>query len=128
MRTIASAFVFLLAACNTAEPMNTRTATSSSNNSEWRVEITSSGGIMGRGAGSRTVTSADGRADVARLVAAADPSKWRSLPPPPGSADMFEYTLTLTRGDEKTSVTWSGEDVEQLPADLGALFNAVWRP
>lgn len=145
------AFVLLLGACNTADSVTDReptttAATSQPQSASWRIEITSSGGFAGRGMGSVIIDDgtlearnmsrqlcnggplpAAQRRELQRLVDTARPAAWRDHGPPPGAADMIEYTLTLTRNGESKSVKWTGEDVSMLPADLGALFETVWR-
>lgn len=143
-------FVLLLGACNTADsvtaPASTSTTTTQSQSSDWRVEITSSGGFAGRGLGAVVIENgtlearnmnaqicnggplgAGERAELQRLVDAARPAAWQNRKPEPGSADMVEYTLTLRRNGETKTVTWTGEDVSTHPADLAALFETVWR-
>lgn len=131
-----------LGACNTADqPAMTSAATAS----DWVIEITTSGGITGRGLGSVTITPSEAtttdvarractaaltdeeRSSLATLAANAKPAAWRDQEPPSGSADLIEYTLTLPRGTESHHATWSGEDVSGLPKDLGTLFTNAWR-
>ena len=146
-------FVLLLASCNTADSVTAPTSQSTSSQpatsqpraQSWRLEITSSGGLTGRGLGSiaiengmaegRTMSgtscaselTASEREELQRLVDAARPAAWQNQKPPAGSADMIEYTLTLRRGGETKSVTWTGEDTSTMPADLGGLFQTAWR-
>ena len=140
-------FVLLLGACNTTDTVTAPSTTAAQRqNSSWRVEITSSGGFAGRGLGSVSIENGtlearnmnaqicDGaplsdaeRTEMQRLVDAARPAAWQNREPAPGGADMVEYTLTLRRDSATKTVTWTGEDMTQLPSDLAALFETTWR-
>jgi hypothetical protein len=140
MRLTTIAFALLFAACNTADSM---TATPP----DWDLGITTDGGFTGRGAGSVAIKSAGSvvegttlagrcgggtltgaeRDELQRLVAAARIEAWRDIPPPPRGADMIRYTLTLRRGNDTKSISWTGEDVAPLPGDAASLFETGWR-
>lgn len=99
----------------------------------WQMNLESSGGITGRGAGNVSVAS-DGTSTagapsvsaevVQRLNRSLDEAwsaSWQSPAPPERGADMFEYTLRVTRDGETREVSWR-EDVEQnLPPAIRAL-------
>jgi hypothetical protein len=110
----------------------------------WQIEITTSGGFTGHGAGDLT-TSADGRLvlrpgcalrltekdlrDVGTLVEKAKPREWKAsyVRPtnPNGCCDMIRMTLTLTRGGTRWTSTWF-DDHLPLPADLEAIVSMLW--
>jgi hypothetical protein len=109
----------------------------------WRVEIATSGGFVGRGAGTLTV-DADGKLiltecattltdedlkTLRQLVAKAKAEQWQPsyVRPenPNGCCDMIQTTLTLTRGAKKWTSAWYS-DHDKLPADLDALMTALW--
>ena len=110
----------------------------------WRIEITTSGGFAGQGAGRLTV-SADGKlilpkdcnlrlaADdlktIGELVRKAKPQEWKPsyVQPmnPSGCCDMIKTTVTLKRGASKWTSTWY-DDHDPLPSDLDAIMTAVW--
>lgn len=113
-----------LASCHTARTMT----------SDWSIDVSTQGGIAGRGLGSVSLSSkgADfpNRDAVARAVDAAAPEKWKSSYAVPGNprgyADQILYKLTLTRGGQTYSTWWYDESRPLLPPDLGALFDVVW--
>jgi hypothetical protein len=110
----------------------------------WRIDITTSGGFTGHGAGGLTV-AADGKIRlqmgcelrlapddlkaVAALVGKAKPQDWKRsyarAENPSGCCDMIRTTVTMTRGGSQWTTTWFS-DRGPLPADLDALVNAVW--
>jgi hypothetical protein len=112
----------------------------------WRIEITTSGGLTGLGAG-RLAIAADGtllpRPDcgvrltaedlkaVGELVRKAKPREWKPSyirsTNPYGCCDMIKMTLTLTRGGSRWTSTWF-DDHLPLPADLDAIVSALWAP
>jgi hypothetical protein len=113
----------------------------------WSVEVTSSGGLAGKGAGSYairsngevTVTSMMGRtctfqateAELARfreLLTNAKPESWAgSYIPEESCCDRFEYELTLNEAGKTRKVTWI-DDPAPMPKDLEALTNAMVGP
>lgn len=106
---------------------------------QWQMFLDSSGGITGRGAGNVSVAS-DGTSTASASLSAEElqrlerslneawSASWQSPAPPERGADMFEYTLRVTRDGETREVSWR-EDVEQklppairtLVADLRAI-------
>ena len=110
----------------------------------WRVEITTSGGFAGQGAGNMAV-AADGNLNLRNgcaltltagdlkairdLVAKAKAAQWKPsyVRPqnPNGCCDMIKTTVTLTRAGRKWTSTWFS-DHDALPADLDALMSALW--
>jgi hypothetical protein len=110
----------------------------------WSVEVTSSGGLAGHGAGSYAIDSdgkvsvtsmggksctfqatEDGRRRFAELLANARPDKWAAsyLPKDP-CCDRFEFELTLDEAGAKHTVKWM-DDSPPMPRDLAALTGAV---
>lgn len=113
----------------------------------WRIEVTTSGGFAGRGAGNYTVDSdgkltvktmngescsyelkADELARFAKLVGAAKPDAWKeSYAPENRCCDRIEYNLTLDRNGSKRATEWI-DDPLPMPADLQALADAIVGP
>ena len=110
----------------------------------WRVEITTSGGFVGHGAGGLVITpdgklvlrrgcelamTADDLKTIGELVAKARPEQWKPsyVQPtnPEGCCDMIRTTLTVTRGGKRWTSTWF-DDHGVMPADLDAIVSAVW--
>lgn len=107
----------------------------------WRVEVTTAGGIAGRGTGDYAIDS-DGKvaarlfngrdctfttsaAPIEALLAKARPQEWKaSYVPENACCDRFEYTLTYDEAGEKTTVKWI-DDPLPMPDDLVALSNAI---
>jgi hypothetical protein len=129
---LSAIFLVLLAGC---------TATHATPKRPWRVEVTTSGGITGRGTGDYAIDSggkvtarlSDGRActftaDAARieaLLAKARPAEWKeSYFPENPCCDRFEYTLTYDEAGAKTATKWV-DDPLPMPADLVALSQAI---
>ena len=122
-------------------------ASSSAPKEPWRVSVTSSGGVAGRGAGSFAINS-DGEisvrtmmgrsctlrasdADLQRfreLLANARPETWdASYVPENSCCDRFEYELTLDQAGTEKTVKWI-DDPMPMPKDLEALTNAMVGP
>ena len=112
----------------------------------WRIEITTTGGFTGRGAGGLVITAdgnltprpdcgarltADDLKAIGELVRKAKPREWKPsyVTPmnPHGCCDMIKTTLTLTRGGSRWTSTWF-DDHLPLPADLAAVVTALWAP
>ena len=111
--------------------------------SPWRIELTSSGGFAGRGAGNYTIdssgalaiTTMTGRsctfqlepAEVERLsnlLAAADPDSWdASYAPADRCCDRIEYRLTVQRDGTHTT-EWI-DDPLPMPEGLKNLWMAI---
>jgi hypothetical protein len=110
----------------------------------WSVEVTSSGGIAGRGAGSFAIDST-GRVAITtmtrkscafqatdeemgrfrELLAKARPDTWsESYVPKDSCCDRFEYELTLDLAGTKKTVKWI-DDPAPMPKDLAALTSAM---
>jgi hypothetical protein len=114
----------------------------------WQFEVTSSGGIAGRGAGNYSISS-DGTVvvttmtrttcrytatgeDLSRfrtLLANARPQTWKeSYIPENACCDRFEYQLTVTEaGQTPRTVKWI-DDPEPMPKDLAAITAAMVGP
>ncbi len=110
----------------------------------WRVEVTSTGGFAGRGAGDYAIDSggkvtarlfsgkactftaaADDLRRIEALLAKARPREWKeSYVPENPCCDRFEYTLTYDEAGTKTTTTWI-DDPLPMPEDLVALSNAI---
>ncbi|HYO77358.1 MAG TPA: hypothetical protein VE010_12915 [Thermoanaerobaculia bacterium] len=110
----------------------------------WRLAVTTSGGITGRGnggwaiddEGKIAVTSMGGKrcafeataAERSRfdtLFAKARPETWRtSYVPENPCCDRIEYTMTIDHGGTQREVKWV-DDPAPMPADLEAIVNAV---
>ncbi|MEO8379792.1 MAG: hypothetical protein ABI779_09030 [Acidobacteriota bacterium] len=128
-----SAFLFGGCAASSTRPLE-----------PWRLEIATSGGIAGRGAGTYalasdgqvTATLTDGRRCTFALTATelrgfadllrnARPASWKaSYVPENPCCDRFEYVLTLDEGGTITKTKWI-DDPLPLPPDLEALSGAV---
>lgn len=113
----------------------------------WSVQVTSSGGIVGRGAGTYSIDSAGevavttilGRSCTFRatdeemrrfreILANARPESWSdSYIPKDPCCDRFEYELTLDEAGTKRTVKWI-DDPLPMPEDLAALTNAMVGP
>ncbi len=110
----------------------------------WRIEVVSSGGITGRGAGNYAIDS-DGKialrsmtgtnctfdataGELARfeqLVANARPESWSASYKPENSCcDRFEYELTLDRSGVQRKTDWV-DDPAPMPRDLAAITEAI---
>jgi len=110
----------------------------------WRIEVTTSGGLVGRGAGNYAVDS-DGKisltttagrsctfqatagelARLNKLVGAARPDAWKdSYAPENRCCDRFEYNLTLDRAGVQRTTEWI-DDPLPMPADLQAIADAI---
>jgi hypothetical protein len=113
----------------------------------WRFEVTSSGGITGRGAGSYSIAS-DGTIEVTSpantacrfeatdeeksrfrtLLANARPEQWKaSYVPENPCCDRFEYELTVVEAGKERKVKWI-DDPLPMPADLAAITAAMVGP
>lgn len=110
----------------------------------WRIEVTTMGGITGRGNGSWaigsdgkvTVTTMSGRsctfdataeerARIETLLANARPDTWAAeYAPEDRCCDRIEYTMTVDEGGVQRKVEWI-DDPEPMPKDLAALVQAL---
>lgn len=110
----------------------------------WRVTVTSSGGLAGRGMGTYSlgsdgvvkVTTMAGKAcsftatpeEIARVgnvLGAAKPEGWReSYLPENTCCDRIEWTLTAEEGERTFTTTWLDQP-PPIPADLAALGDAI---
>lgn len=119
-------------------------ATSVSPAEPWRMEVTSSGGLAGRGAGTYAVAS-DGvvhaklfngnactfqltSAELTRakeLLASSRRGGWKSSYVPENSCcDRFSYTLTVDEAGAVTTANWI-DDPLPMPPDLAALTDLM---
>jgi hypothetical protein len=110
----------------------------------WRIEVTTMGGITGRGNGSWAIGS-DGRVAVTNMSgkscsfdAAADerkrfetlltnarPDTWAAeYVPENNCCDRIEYTMIVDEGGVQKKVVWI-DDPETMPKDLAALVQAM---
>lgn len=107
----------------------------------WRVEVTTTGGITGRGAGDYAIDSdgkvtarlADNRActfttspeGIEAILTKARPGEWKeSYVPENPCCDRFEYTLTYDEAGVKKTTKWIDDPLPR-PADLVGLANAI---
>ena len=127
----------VIASCNTASPVE----------DDWNIEITTDGGITGRGLGGvsitpRSIEATDpGRTCKGELTAGERETLQRAIAGvrgtwkpeyvkpdnPHGHADQIRYTLMVRRGGESRSTSWFDESKSDLPADASAVFEASWR-
>ena len=132
--------MIIFAACAGASNTPTEPET---NASPWRIELTSSGGFAGRGAGNYTLdssgafvlTTMNGRTctfqleaeDVSRftrLLAASDPESWKaSYAPDDRCCDRIEYRLKVERDGSHTT-EWI-DDPLPMPQGLTNLWMAI---
>lgn len=118
--------------------------TSSPDARHWTIELTSSGGLTGRGNGAVVIDSngavaitdsggkrctftatADELRRIEALVAESQPGTWNpSYKPENTCCDRFEYALKLER-DGKTYTTEWIDDPLPMPKELTALANAI---
>ena len=124
--------------------MSCAASQSSAPREPWRVAVTTSGGITGRGNGGWTIdhegkiavtamsgtrcafeaTAAD-RTRFEKLFANARPETWRtSYVPEDSCCDRIEYTMTIEHGGTQREVKWV-DDPAPMPADLAAIVSAV---
>lgn len=110
----------------------------------WRIDLTTSGGITGRGTGSLSITH-DGEVMVTSMagercrfgatdeelsrmtsaVAALAPAPpRRSFAPPDRCCDRIDYTLKVDRDGAQTTIDWI-DDPLPMPADVQVLVDAV---
>ncbi|HEX8617043.1 MAG TPA: hypothetical protein VF911_05590 [Thermoanaerobaculia bacterium] len=110
----------------------------------WSVQVTTSGGITGRGNGSWAIASdgkvavtsmsgkscafdatAEQRARFGSLLANARPDTWSaSYAPENRCCDRIEYTMTIEESGKQRKVEWI-DDPLPMPRDLSAIVNAV---
>ena len=110
----------------------------------WRIEVTTAGGITGRGNGAWSIGS-DGKVGVTNmagrsctfdasdedrarfetLLAKARPDTWAAdyVPENP-CCDRIEYVMTVDESGVQRKVTWI-DDPDPMPKDLTALVQAV---
>jgi hypothetical protein len=146
MRMTTLALLLILMGCGTnSSPQATAEGSVSKG---WKIEVTTEGGLTGRGLGSVVIEppaveardfnrGCQGSLDereaqtLGSAVAAAKPSEWKTeyVRPenPHGYADMIRYTLSLTRGSESHSTSWYEETRAKLPADAAALYDEAWK-
>ncbi len=107
----------------------------------WRIEVTTSGGITGRGAGDYSIAS-DGKATaklfdgrtctfdapvdrIEALLADARPGEWKeSYVPENDCCDRISYRLVYDEAGRMTATSWI-DDPLPMPADLIALSGAI---
>ncbi|HEX8173257.1 MAG TPA: hypothetical protein VF824_22170 [Thermoanaerobaculia bacterium] len=124
-------FAMVLTACASTRTVDT----------PWRIELTSSGGLAGRGAGSIsvdsdgavTVTRFDGRVCTATesparfqtLLEQTRPASWRaSYVPEQSCCDRIDWMLTVTEPHARHVTHWLDAPPES-PRDLAALARAL---
>ena len=130
--TFSAILLILLAGC---------TATHATPKEPWRVEVTTTGGIAGRGTGDYAIDS-DGKVTarlfngrectfttspqpIAALLANAKPKEWNeSYVPENPCCDRIEYTLTYDEAGVKTTTKWI-DDPLPMPDDLLAVSGAI---
>jgi hypothetical protein len=120
------------------------TAARSAQERPWRIEVTTSGGLAGRGIGTFAIDS-DGKiairrmngepcsydaskeelARIERLLGDATPDRWReSYLPENTCCDRIEYAMTIDEAGEIASTRWL-DAPPPMPQDLTALANAI---
>jgi hypothetical protein len=120
------------------------TAARSAPERPWRIEVTTSGGLTGRGLGTFAIDS-DGKIAIRRmngepcnydaskeelarieaLLGDARPDRWReSYLPENTCCDRIEYTMTVDEAGEITSTRWLDAS-PRMPEDLAALADAM---
>lgn len=135
-----------------ADPKGANPPMSTPKMSAWDAAVVTSGGITGRGLGDVTVSSTgaghvtdpvrgcDAKVasrdleNLANRVANTEAFRWQdsyaSPANPHGYADQIRYELTLSRTvdgtTEKRTTFWYDDNVDALPADLAALYDAIW--
>lgn len=134
-RIVSLIVVVLLAACaGSQQPAD----------EPWRVEMTSSGGIAGKGmgslaidsAGAFTVTTMSGKTcpdklsddesqRLAKAVANAKPETWQKPGAESICCDRIEWSLALTVGGKTHTVTWIDDPKFAMTDDLRALTNVL---
>lgn len=132
--------MILLTACAGANGTSNEAASAA----PWRIEMTSSGGFAGRGAGNYTLdssgalvmTTMNGRtcsfqldsAEVARfaeLLAGAQPATWRpSYAPEDRCCDRIEYQLKVSFDGSEHATEWI-DDPLPMPEGLTKLWMAM---
>jgi hypothetical protein len=132
---LSAAAVLLLVAC---------AASQSTAMKPWRIDVTTSGGITGRGNGgwgidsdgkvsARTMSgrsctfeaTAEERQRFDTLLANARPDTWKdSYVPEDNCCDRIEYRMTVVRGGEERKIVWI-DDPLPMPKDLEAIASAV---
>jgi hypothetical protein len=110
----------------------------------WRLELTSSGGISGRGLGAfaidskgavvvKTISgqtcelreSEEALRKLAAEVQAATPEIWAaSYVPENNCCDRIQWTLTFERGGAKRETIWI-DDPKPMPSDLAAIVKTL---
>ncbi|HYK00223.1 MAG TPA: hypothetical protein VE974_00605 [Thermoanaerobaculia bacterium] len=124
--------------------MSCTTAQTSAPATPWRMGITTSGGITGRGNGSWAINS-DGKVEITafggrsctfdataeeltrftNLLAKARRDQWKeSYAPEDRCCDRIEYILTIDEAGSQRTVEWI-DDPLPMPADLTAIVNAM---
>jgi hypothetical protein len=110
----------------------------------WRIEVTTSGGITGRGNGGWGIDS-EGKVSVRAisgrqcsfdatpaererfdtLLANARPAGWKdSYVPEDNCCDRIEYRMTVVRAGEERKIVWI-DDPLPMPNDLQGIASAV---
>jgi len=119
--------------------LNTAESCDAAKTTTMHIELTSEGGISGRGVGGITidgtaVTAGDGRREchgeltvderdmLAQRVRDAHPERWKT-DEGTGHPDQIRYTLKLS----DHPISWHGEDLSVLPADVRALYTTLWK-
>ena len=113
----------------------------------WRIDVTTSGGITGRGNGGWGIDS-DGKISVTTIggrtctfdatpaererfdaiLANARPNSWKdSYVPEDNCCDRIEYRLTVVRAGEERKIVWI-DDPLPMPKDLQAIADALTGP
>ena len=128
MKLSALAMILMMTSC---------AASQSHSEGPWRIAVTSSGGLMGKGAGNYAIDS-DGKIEVTtiggktctyqataeelarfrKLIDQARPDTWKeSYAPENRCCDRFEYNLTLDRAGSERTTEWI-DDPLPMPKDI----------
>jgi hypothetical protein len=139
--TLLAAFTAILMASCSAAPHAEQGDVASK---PWRIELTTAGGIAGKGTGALTasstqdltLTSMTGKrceftltdtetGTISTILEDAAPSAWsQSYVPEDPCCDRIEYEMTISIGGEIHSVVWI-DDPLPMPEDLRKLVNAI---
>jgi len=140
MKTSVKLFAFLVALLGVFSCAASR----STPQEPWRIEVVTTGGFAGRGAGNYAVDhegsvsaklfngnsctfrlTEDELRRIRELLAKARPREWKeSYVPENPCCDRIEYTLTVDEAGVQSKTTWIDDPLPR-PADLVALADAI---
>lgn len=125
MKSLFFALVISIIACS---------ATTATARGGWRIEITTEGGMTGRGIGNATITPESvakcDHASLDRALQNAMPSAWkreyREPSNPHGYADQILTTMTLKIDGKPFTTSWYSGSRDLVAKDAIVLFDAAW--